>query len=33
LSMTAAILAEGRCFFGPSAQSLRPCRNMNLSLQ
>jgi hypothetical protein len=33
LSKTVAILAKGRCFFGPSAQSLRPCRNINLSFQ
>jgi hypothetical protein len=33
LSMTVAILAKGRCFFGPSAHSLRPFRNINLSLQ
>jgi hypothetical protein len=33
LSMTVAILAKGRCFFGPSAHSLRPYRNINLSLQ
>ena len=33
LSKTVAILAKGRCFFGPSDQSLRPCRNINLSFQ
>jgi hypothetical protein len=33
LSMTGAILAKGRCFFGPSAHRLRPFRNINLSLQ
>ena len=33
LSVAVAILAKGRCFFGPSAQSLRPCRNINLSFQ
>jgi hypothetical protein len=33
LSKTVAILAKGRCFFGPSAQSLRPCRNINLPFQ
>jgi hypothetical protein len=33
LSMTVAILAKGRCFFGPSAHSLCPFRNINLSLQ
>jgi hypothetical protein len=31
--MTVAILAKGRYFFGPSAHSLRPYRNINLSLQ
>jgi hypothetical protein len=31
LSKTVAIIAKGRCFFEPSAQSLRPCRNINLS--
>jgi hypothetical protein len=31
LPMTVAILAKGRCFFGPSAHSLRPFRNLNLS--
>jgi hypothetical protein len=31
--MTVAILAKGRCFFGPSAYSLHPYRNINLSLQ
>jgi hypothetical protein len=31
--MTVAILAKGRCFFGPSANSLRPYRNINLTLQ
>jgi hypothetical protein len=30
LPMTVAILAKGRCFFGPSAHSLRPFRNLNL---
>jgi hypothetical protein len=30
LPMTVAILARGRCFFGPSAHSLRPFRNLNL---
>jgi hypothetical protein len=29
--MTVAILAKGRCFFGPSAYSLRPFRNLNSS--
>jgi hypothetical protein len=33
LSKTVAILAKGKCFFGPSAQSLRPYRNINLSFQ
>jgi hypothetical protein len=33
LSVNVAILAKGRCFFGPSAHSLRPYRNINLSLQ
>jgi hypothetical protein len=33
LSKTVAILARGRCFFGPSAKSLRPYRNINLSFQ
>jgi hypothetical protein len=33
LSKIVAILAKRRCFFGPSAQGLRPYRNMNLSLQ
>jgi hypothetical protein len=33
LSITVAILAKGRCFFGPSAYSLRPFHNINLSLQ
>jgi hypothetical protein len=33
LSMTVAILAKGRCFFGPSAHSLHQFRNINLSLQ
>jgi hypothetical protein len=33
LSRTVAILAKGRCFFGPSARSLRPCRNINLLFQ
>jgi hypothetical protein len=33
LSKTVAILAKGRRFLGPSAQSLRPCRNINLSFQ
>jgi hypothetical protein len=30
LSLNVAILAKGRCFFGPSAKSLRPYRNLNL---
>jgi hypothetical protein len=33
LSLTVAIPAKGRCFFGPSARSLRPCRNINLLFQ
>ena len=33
LPLTVAILAKGRCFFGPSARSLRPCRNINLLFQ
>jgi hypothetical protein len=33
LSKAVAILAKGKVFFGPSAQSLRPCRNINLSFQ
>jgi hypothetical protein len=31
--MIVAIIAKGRCFFGPLAHSLRPFRNINLSLQ
>jgi hypothetical protein len=31
LSVVVAILAKGRCFFGPSARGLRPYRNLNLS--
>jgi hypothetical protein len=31
LSVAVAILAKGRCFFGPSAQGLRLYRNLNLS--
>jgi hypothetical protein len=30
LSVNIAILAKGRCFFGPSAHSLHPDRNLNL---
>jgi hypothetical protein len=30
LSVSVAILAKGRCFFGPSAQGLRLFRNLNL---
>jgi len=33
LSVNVAILAKGRCFFGPSAKSLRPFRNLNLLFQ
>jgi hypothetical protein len=30
MSLTFAILAKGRCFFGPSAKGLRSCRSLNL---
>ena len=30
LSLTFAILAKGRCFFGPSAKGLRSRRSVNL---
>jgi hypothetical protein len=30
MSVSFAILAKGRCFFGPSAKGLRPCRSLNL---
>jgi hypothetical protein len=30
MSVTFAILAKGRCFFGPSAKGLRSRRNLNL---
>jgi hypothetical protein len=30
LSLTFAILAKGRCFFGPSAKGLRSHRSLNL---
>jgi hypothetical protein len=30
MSLTFAILAKGRCFFGPSAKGLRPRRSLNL---
>jgi hypothetical protein len=30
MSVTFAILAKGRCFFGPLAKGLRPCRSLNL---
>jgi hypothetical protein len=30
LSLNFAILAKGRCFFGPSAKGLRSCRSLNL---
>jgi hypothetical protein len=30
LSLTFAILAKGRCFFGPSAKGLRSRRSLNL---
>jgi hypothetical protein len=32
-SLTFAILAKGRCFFGPSAKGLRSRRNLNLLIQ
>jgi hypothetical protein len=31
MSVSFAILAKGRCFFGPSAKGLRPGRSLNLS--
>jgi hypothetical protein len=31
LSLTSAILANERCFFGPSAKGLRSRRSLNLS--
>jgi hypothetical protein len=31
MSLTFAILAKGRCFFGPSAKGLCSCRSLNLS--
>jgi hypothetical protein len=30
MSVSFAILAKGRCFFGPSAKGLRSCRSLNL---
>jgi hypothetical protein len=30
MSLTFAILAKGRCFFGPSAKGLRSCRSLYL---
>jgi hypothetical protein len=30
LSLTFAILAKGRCFFGPSAKGIRSRRSLNL---
>ena len=33
LSLTFAILAKGRCFFGPSAKGLRSRRSLNLLIQ
>jgi hypothetical protein len=30
MSLTFAILAKGRCFFGPSAKGLRSCCSLNL---
>jgi hypothetical protein len=30
MSLTFAILAKGRCFFGPSAEGRRSCRSLNL---
>jgi hypothetical protein len=30
MSVIFAILAKGRCFFGPSAKGLRSCRSLNL---
>jgi hypothetical protein len=30
LSLSFAILAKGRCFFGPLAKGLRSCRSLNL---
>jgi hypothetical protein len=30
MSVSFAILAKGRCYFGPSAKCLRPCRSLNL---
>jgi hypothetical protein len=33
MSLTFAILAKGRCFFGPSAKGLRSRRSLNLLIQ
>jgi hypothetical protein len=30
MSVSFAILAKGRCFFGPSAKGIRSCRRLNL---
>jgi hypothetical protein len=30
MSVSFAILAKGRCFFGPSTKGLRPCRSLNM---
>jgi hypothetical protein len=30
MSVSFAIVAKGRCFFGPSAKGLRSCRSLNL---
>jgi hypothetical protein len=30
MSVSFAVLAKGRCFFGPSAKGLRPGRSLNL---
>jgi hypothetical protein len=30
MALTFAILAKGRCFFGPSAKGLLSCRGLNL---
>jgi hypothetical protein len=30
MSVSFAILAKGKCFFGPSAKGLRPGRSLNL---
>jgi hypothetical protein len=33
MSLTFAIIAKGRCFFGPSAKGLRSRRSLNLLIQ